>query len=123
MQREFRIPKSTFRIQLFKMTLGAGGRAGGIAGLFLILMALDALLVHHLLRFQLAGYFHFFNGIGFLGKDSMAGVAVRQPILVAMMGKQYIPPGPAIDFKVFSALVRGLDGNGSRYESHDQQHE
>ena len=105
------------------MTLGAGGRASGVTGLFLILMALDTLFVHHLFRFQLAGYFHFLDAIGFLGKDSMTGVAVRQPILVVMMGKGHLPTGPAENLNIFSAFVRGLDGNGSRYESHDQQHE
>ncbi len=103
------------------MALGAGGRAGGVAGLFLTLVALDALLVHHLLRFQLAGYFHFLDAIGFLGKDNMTGVAVRQPILVAMMGKWHIPTGPAEDFNIFSTVVDRPDGGYSSDRSDDYQ--
>ena len=117
MQREFRIPKSTFRIRLFYMALGAGGRACGIAGLLLVLMAFDTLLVHHLLWFQLAGRFHFFKAVGFLRKGGMAGVAVLQPVLVGVVGKRYIPPGPAVDFNLFSTLVGSSGDCDDRNES------
>jgi hypothetical protein len=54
------------------MAGGAGNRAMGFAGALFRLVALDALQVHHLFGFHCALFLHFFDGIGFLGKDTVA---------------------------------------------------
>ena len=59
----------------------------GLAGLLLLLVALDALTVHHFFLFQRALRLELFDGIGFLGKDAVANLAIFEPILMLGVGK------------------------------------
>ena len=96
----------------FNMARGAGGRSGGVAGLFLVLVAFDTLLVHHLFGFELAGHFHLFKAVGFLWKGSMAGVAVLKSFLMGKMRKGHLPTGPSKYCDIFSPLIGGPNNGG-----------
>ena len=75
-----------------------------LSGAFLLLVALDALQIHHLFRFQLALFFQRLDRIGLLGKDLVADVAVADSILVLGMGKRHLSRCTTIDQDFFRPL-------------------
>jgi len=85
----------------------ACNRPIGIAGPLVFFMALDALQVHHLFGFDFPFGFHRLDGIGFLGKNAMAYVAVFKLVLVLSMGKGYLAAAAAVNVDMARSIVGG----------------
>lgn len=107
----------------------------GFADPLLLLMAFDALKIHHFFRFQGARFLQFFNGFGFLGKDAVADIAVFDSVLMLDMGKGYIARSAAryaplsVHLLMGQVVVGHLDAEKlvgidlvSQNHRHEQQH-
>jgi hypothetical protein len=93
------------------VALLAGNRSGFFAGSSFFLVALGALLVHHVLWFQLARLFQLLDGPLFLWEGIVADLAIHQLVLMLVMRKR--------DFAPFATFQ--LHGGGS-FVFHSQSH-